>query len=90
MTQMVEFLWNGTRDYFMWFYFLPFLCLNFVPLVMMSFLMKKVEIHETNIGVSILYGTMIVLYLLGVFKLVFEELAELKNKGLKEYFYSKR
>ena len=54
MTQMVEFLWNGTRDYFMWFYFLPFLCLNFVPLVMMSFLMKKVEIHETNIGVSIL------------------------------------
>lgn len=86
-TQMVEHLWNGTKKYFLYFYFLPFLLLNFVPLVMMSFLMKKVEIHDTNVGVSILYGAMIFLYLSGVIKLSVEEVGEIRNRGPKGYIY---
>ena len=88
-TQMVNYLWDGTKNYFIWFYFLPFLVLNFVPLVMMSFLMKKVEIHDTNVGVSVLYAIMIVLYVLGVCKLSIEEVTELGKKGLVGYLYNK-
>ena len=35
----VDYLWDTTKNYFLYIYFLPFILLGFVPLLVMAFMM---------------------------------------------------
>lgn len=86
MKILTEFLWGQSRFYFVYFYFLPFIVFGFFPLLVMAFMMHKIEMPDTSLVHWAVYTATVFLFCIGIILLIKNELIEAKNRGVRKYF----
>ena len=84
---LTNYMWNITRTYFIYWYFLPFLILGFVPLLMMSFSLQSFSNGKESSSwfVWFMYYGATFLFLVGTIMNISSEIADVKTTKFRRY-----
>lgn len=81
-------MWDRCRGYFIYSYFMPFLFLNFLPLVIVAFCsarMEQLDDDDTSAWVFLVYFASMFLFVLGVLYQIGTEIYEMRQATWKKY-----
>ena len=68
-----NYLWNKSRDYFVVFYFLPYMICGFIPLLIMAFTMDLIENDDSTPIAWLIYVVSTVMFAVGICILIYWE-----------------
>ena len=86
LQDVINFLWDHHSGYFIYWYFTPFLMLNFVPLVVMSFMILKIESDNYGYWCFVVYGVCNLMFALGTLISIIAEIREMRAKSMRKYW----
>ena len=85
MRVLVNYLWENSREYFIYHYFLPFICIGNLPLFVLALELNWIE-GDAGIMTWVVYYITLMVFLFGTAKSAREEIREIKAKKLSKYF----
>ena len=75
-------MWEISRPFFVFDYFLTFFGLNFLPLLVMALMMKSIE-GDCGFFVKFIFYSSVIAFIFGTFWNLVAEVSEMKARGLK-------